>query len=136
MLVYHSGTATTYRIIWLNGEQWLTLHHLLTICALPLVTLHIILHWRIVLKLISPAKKHRHKPLNLILLVIFISTAISGLTAWLILKEQNLAGLFHDVHNKLGMALIVFYALHFSLYSPVLLRMSGLNARKKGSQNP
>jgi hypothetical protein len=122
LLIFGDGSNQDQSFLLLNSEQWLNVHHLMTLIALPLVFLHIAMHWKVILKLLSPRTHFRHKPLNLSLLVLFTLTTGTGLTAWLVYKVPQSDEWLHSIHNKLGMALIVFYATHLALYASWLFR--------------
>ncbi|HRY97734.1 MAG TPA: DUF4405 domain-containing protein [Bacteroidales bacterium] len=124
MLIYHSGTPREETTLFLNGEQWLWLHHLFTLIALPLVLLHLYLHWKVLLRNFMPGRKASNKPLNISLFLLLLSTASTGILSWLILSNTGAANLARQVHNKFGMALIVFYAIHLALHYSWLIRMS------------
>lgn len=124
MLVYHSGRPQQEKILFIDGYSWLQLHHIFTVIATPLVSLHIILHWSAILRLFLKGRKAKQKSLNTILLVLFIASVISGLSSWLFFSDEEVKTAFRAIHNKFGMALMVFFSVHLALYLNWLVRMT------------
>lgn len=135
MLIYHSGIPREELILFINGDQWLVFHHTLTLIAVPLVFLHIIFHWQSIIRLFQKDRGIKHKPLNITLLLLFLSATATGITAWLILKDEKSIALLRDIHNKFGMALIVFFALHLAIHLNWLIRIvKKLINKKRGGR--
>jgi len=124
MLIYHSGIEQERNVLWLDGDEWLLFHRAAALIALPLVGLHLGLHWRPLLRLFMPGKGPGHKPLNLWLFILLVATSASSLAVWAFLSSEPAAELLIDIHSKSGMALIILFAAHLALNLPWLLRMT------------
>ena len=124
MLIYHSGITEQVKILFLRGDQWLQVHRVLTVIALPLVALHLIFHWGSIIRLFFFGKKTKHKPLNLTLFLFLLCTALTSLLSWLIFGESEPGEWLRAVHNKFGMGLMVFFSVHIAIHLSWLVRMS------------
>lgn len=124
MLIYRSGVSEDSLTLGFSGHQWRWFHQRTTLVALPLVLLHLLLHWAALRRLFLKGRKAGFKPINLILLILFLATSASGLLTWLWIQEEGMVEGFQELHNKLGMALVVFFALHLAVFYPFLIKMS------------
>lgn len=125
MLIYHSGISGEQRIMMMNKEAWLLFHRYVSLIALPLVMLHMYFHWNIIMKLFRPAKgKASNRSLNLSLFGLFITTSLTAIISWFFVNDDEGRKLLVDIHNKLGMALIVFYGVHLALHLGWIIRMT------------
>lgn len=124
MLIYRSGVSEESLTLGFSGHQWRWFHQRTTLVALPLVLLHLVLHWAALRRLFLKGRKAGFKPINLGLLILFLSTTASGLLTWLWIQEEGMVEGFQELHNKLGMALVVFFALHLAVFYPFLIKMS------------
>jgi len=120
MVHYHMGNhgdiITTDTLWGIDYGGWSAIHKAATIALSLIMAYHILLHWKwyknvLIKKLI---KKNRQV---LLLTVIFIVTSATGLIPWLLLScdEMNITrrGIL-EIHDKLGIILIVFLVLHLS----------------------
>ena len=62
--------------------------------------------------------------MNFTLFLIFLMTALTALLAWFVFAGQPLAEILREVHNKLGLLLIFFFALHLSAYFKWFVNMT------------
>ncbi len=133
VLRYHGGTDYNISTLSLSGHQWLKLHQVVALVVIPLIGLHLWLHKYWLKALFSFKKKNKSKnnDLNIGLLLIFFSCVVTALLAWVIVKDEKLADLLREVHNKLGLALIFFFIIHLANYYKWLVKMTRKKLGKK-----
>lgn len=124
MLAYHGGLPYDNETLGLDGNSWMFIHKTLTIIALPLVILHLALHFNWLKKLFTFKLKNKHRGINVTLFVLFVLCSITALLSWLIFNDSDLGQLLRGLHNKIGILLIVFFAIHLISYTGWILGMT------------
>jgi len=124
MLGYHVGKPYSNETLRLSGYTWILAHKILTVIALPLITVHLLLHLNWIKKIFSNRQKSRHRGKNVTLLILFLLTAGTSLLSWLVVNNSETALGLRGIHNKIGILLIIFFILHLISYFKWLLTMT------------
>lgn len=124
MLIYHTGLPYKETTLGLNGYFWTDIHKVFAAISLILISIHLYLHIDWFKKLFTGKLKNKFKKRNLTLVIVFLLTAITSIIPWLILGDTEGAKLFLGIHNKLGLLLIVFFAIHLLGYFKWLTNMT------------
>lgn len=124
MLKYHAGAAYSETILGLSGTFWFLFHKVFAVIVVPMVTLHIWWHFYWVKSLSKKKKKGKNNDMNVSLLVLFILCVLTAFLSWLVLADKPAADLLREIHNKLGLALLLFFIIHLKNYLSWLINMS------------
>ena len=132
VLRYHGGMDYNKLTLGLNGNQWLKAHQLLALVVIPLVMLHLWLHGYWLKKLFRLKKASgKNHDMNLALFIVFVLTVLTALISWLVFDGKPAADLLREIHNKLGLALLFFFAIHLINYFKWLANMTRKNFSKE-----
>lgn len=112
MLKYHSGTSSEVESMGLSGDAWILAHKVLAVISLPIVMLHLVLHVNWFKKLFTLKLKNKHRGINVTLFIFFLLCASTSLLSWLVFADSDTGKLLRGLHNKLGIILLVFFAIH------------------------
>lgn len=112
MLKYHSGTPYEVENMGLSGDSWIKIHKILAVISLPIVILHLVLHLNWFKTLFTFKLKNRHRGINITLFIFFLLCASTSLFSWLIFTDSDAGKLLRGLHNKLGIILLIFFAIH------------------------
>lgn len=133
VLRYHSGTDYRELTFGLNGEVWLQIHRITELFIIPLIIIHLWMHKRWVIRLVTMKTKGKFSGNTVTLFFIFFACAITAWLAWLVLGDSKLGEALRDVHSKLGLLLIVFFVIHLSNHWKWLKTMTRkVFGKKKG----
>ncbi len=124
MLQYHGGKAYLDETMGINGNTWIIIHKILTVISLPIVLLHLALHYNWLKKLVTLKLKNKHSGMNISIFIIFLLCASTSLLSWLIFANSNIGEALRGIHNKLGILLIVFFAIHILNYYKWIVNMT------------
>lgn len=130
MLLYHTGRPYPVETIGLNGDTWLVIHMVLSIIAVPFVVLHLYLHFDWLKKLFAFKLKNKHKRKNITLFVIFTLCVLTSLFSLFIVPDSNVRDGLRGIHNKLGLIMLVFFAIHIVNYFKWIVSMTYKVLRK------
>ena len=72
--------------------------------------------------------------MNLTLFILFFLCALTALLAWLVFNDSKLGEVLRELHTKLGLLLIIFFAIHLSNYFKWMLNMTQKAWRKAGKK--
>ena len=124
VLRYHSGTDQEIITLQLNGLQWTKIHRITALVVIPLIAIHLLMHPHWLKQLFRFTIKGKNGGMNLTLFILFTMCALTALLPWLVLDETKLADALRELHSKLGLLLIVFFAIHISNYFKWLINMT------------
>jgi len=129
MLSYHAGTPYESKIFYLTGDNWLTIHKILSVISVFLITIHLILHWSWLENFFSSKHKNQYNKLNMALLALFFLTNLTSMLSWIVFQDTEMAKALRGVHNKLGLILIIFFVFHLKNYTNWLVSMTKMYFR-------
>lgn len=136
MLVYHTGKPYEEAIFNKDGNFWLNTHIAFAVISFLMIIVHLSLHLNWFKKLFSGKLKNKYWIRNLILVILFISTMLTSVFPWLILDESESTTLLLGLHNKIGLLLIIFFAIHlFSYFNWLTIMTNKVLANKSVSNN-
>lgn len=124
MLGYHAGKPLSDTTLGRNGDFWLNTHIVFAVLALVMVSVHLSLHLNWFKKLFSSNRRNKYWLRNLLLFVLFLTTTVTSVLPWLVIRDPVGSGMFLGIHNKLGLILIVFFAIHLITYFKWLYNMT------------
>lgn len=124
MLMYHTGTPKSENILSRDGYFWLNTHIVFAFISFVIIILHLILHLNWFKKLFSAKRKNKYWFRNLMLVILFVATALTSFTPLLIMDESTASSMILGIHNKFGLLLIAFFLIHFLSYSKWLFSMT------------
>lgn len=124
VLRYHGGYAYILETFGIDGYQWLWIHRITSLVIIPIIIIHLFMHSHWLKTLLKLRFKGNNSGMNFTLFLIFLMTALTALLAWFVFAGQPLAEILREVHNKLGLLLIFFFALHLSAYFKWFVNMT------------
>lgn len=110
----HGNIAINDFVIGINYQGWSAIHKISIVALSLLMICHVYLHWKwykvvITKKLISKNQQ------VLILSLLFVVVAITGLTPWfidLLNGDEMQRKVFIEIHDKLALILAIYLILH------------------------
>ncbi|WP_372772986.1 DUF4405 domain-containing protein [Mangrovibacterium sp.] len=124
MLVYHAGKPASETILGKDSHFWLNTHIVFAVISIVATAIHLSLHLNWFKKLFSGTLKNKYWLRNLILLVLFLITTLTSVVPWLFFDESPTATAILGIHNKFGLILVVFFAIHLLSYFSWLINMT------------
>ena len=124
MLIYHTGKPYLETTLGKNGDFWLDTHIVFAIISFVMIAIHLSLHLNWFKKLFTGKLKNKYWVRNLILVITFFLTFLTSVIPRFILKESDTETLLLGIHNKLGLLLIIFFAIHLLSYLNWLIDMT------------
>lgn len=124
MLRYHAGMPTSETLLGNDAHFWLNTHIFSAIASFVMIVVHLSLHLGWFKKVFSGSIKNKYWIRNLVLVILFLLTILTSAVPWLFLQESSFADALLGIHNKLGLLLIVFFAIHLLGYSRWLINMT------------
>ena len=110
----HGNITADNQVFGMNYYGWLNLHKISIVLLSLLMICHFYLHWKWYKAIIK--KRLLGKNIQvLILSVVFILAAITGLVPWFIYSingSDTLRKFFVEIHDKITLILLVFLILH------------------------
>ena len=105
---------TTKIVCGFNYTDWLVIHKFVIVFITLLMIYHVFVHWNWYKGVITKHLMGKHK-LVIILTLLFLLVAVTGLVPWfidLLDGSSVLRMLFIEIHDKATLILIVFLTLH------------------------
>lgn len=124
MLIYHTGKPYVETTLGQDGDFWRDTHFVSALISFVMITIHLSLHLSWFKKLFTGKLKNKYWLRNLMLVVVFSFTFLTSFIPWLFLEESNMETLLLGIHNKLGLLLIIFFAIHLLSYFKWLMNMT------------
>jgi len=124
VLRYHTGTEKIVVTIGLDGITWLKIHQVMALAVLPLIFVHLLMHKHWLKQLLTFKMTGKNSGMTLTLFIVFLLCSITALLAWFVFDETKIAEALREVHNKLGLLLIIFFAIHLNNYFKWFLNMT------------
>jgi hypothetical protein len=112
----HGGIDFNNAVLGLNHSQWLLSHKISIIAFSFYMTYHVLLHWSWFKVILRKSLIAKNKQI-FILSTIFILAAITGFIPWFLTLTSNqdsVRNTFIEIHDKIGLILIVYLILHIS----------------------
>jgi ferredoxin len=109
------GIDTNKIVCGLNYSDWSAAHKTVIVLFSLLMIFHTYVHWKWYKRVITKHLLGKNKQV-IMLSVLFLSVAVTGLVPWIIDltgSSSFLKILFIEIHDKLTFVLIVFFVLHF-----------------------
>jgi Domain of unknown function (DUF4405) len=110
----HGNIAMNYYVFGINYQSWSAIHKILIVVLTVLMIYHVYHHWKWY-KVVITKKLITKNQQVLILSLLFVLVALTGLIPWLIdlLKgNEMLRKVFIEIHDKLAIILSVYLVLH------------------------
>ena len=124
LLFYHVKETSDFEMLGLSGKSWLFFHKTFSIINLPLIALHLILHYNWLEKLFTFKLKNKNRATNITLFVLFFLCVVTSFLSWFVFKDSAAGDGLRGIHNKFGLLLIVFFVMHLIAYSGWLIKMT------------
>ena len=124
MLIYHTGKPYSETTLSIDGGSWLNIHIFFAVITVVIISIHLYLHLNWFKKLFTGKLKTKYWVRNLILVIIFSFTFLTSFIPLLFLSVSNTATMMLGIHNKLGLALIIFFVIHLLTYFKWLVNMT------------
>ena len=115
MLMFHTGSIKIEQyFLRILDYDWYTIHKILILSSTALAIIHLSLHpkW---LKNVTKGKilpKSFTLKMSFWLFVVFFINALISLTSWLLVDNSSIDAVFHGIHSKTGLLLIVIFIFH------------------------
>ncbi|WP_372755867.1 DUF4405 domain-containing protein [Labilibaculum sp.] len=124
LLPYHAGKVYSETILGQDRSFWLETHIVFAFTSLVLIVIHFSLHLSWFKNLFSGEKKNKYWVRNLILLLLFLATTLTSIIPFFLASESKSVSVLLGIHNKFGLLLIVFIAIHLFAYFKWLEKMT------------
>ncbi|MRT92595.1 hypothetical protein [Ancylomarina sp. 16SWW S1-10-2] len=121
LLKYHTGSPLESSVMGCNAHFWFPFHKLTAVISTFLILLHLFVKTDWVKNLFLFKLKGGFKTSNIILFIVFLFCSLSALSSWLIFDGDDMAEFLRGIHNKLGLLLIVMFAIHLWNYRKVIV---------------
>lgn len=131
LLKYHTGALPESMIMGQDAHFWFPFHRVTAVITTLLILLHLFVKTDWVKNLFLFKLKGRFKAANIILFVVFLLCSLTALNSWLIFDGTDIAENLRGIHNKLGLLLIIMFAIHIWNYRKVIITQL-----KKLKRNP
>jgi len=131
VLRYHTGTEKVVVTMGIDGNAWVKIHQIIALIVIPLIFIHLLMHTHWLKQLLTFKMTGKNSGMTLTLFIVFLLCAITALLAWFVFDGTKMAEALREVHNKLGLLLIVFFAIHLYNYFRWLLNMTRKHFGKK-----
>jgi hypothetical protein len=110
----HGNISTTDYVLGFKYQDWSSIHKISIVILSLLMIYHVCKHWKWYKAVVSKRLFSRNLQV-LILTILFIAVAITGLTPWFIDMlngDQMQRKIFIELHDKLTLFLVIFLTLH------------------------